>query len=57
MKNRFNQERGMPIAAKLEKTLLDAANGTFDSTKGLAREVEMYSKDMDMQHLLVQLQL
>ena len=47
----------MPIAAKLEKTLLDAANGTFDSTKGLAREVEMYSKDMDMQHLLVQLQL
>ena len=31
LKNRFCQERGMPVAAKLEKILLDAANNTFRS--------------------------
>ena len=55
---RFNQHRGLPIAAKLEKVLLEAANhGMSGLTEGLPKELDMYSKDLDSQHLLVQLQM
>ena len=37
LKRRFNQPRGMPLAAKLEKVFLDAANGTYDFSTGLQR--------------------
>lgn len=41
----------MPIAAKLEKVLLDAANGTFNGEDRL-EEIQMYSKDLDTTHLV-----
>ena len=44
------QERGMPIAAKSEKILLDAANGTFKSEE-FSGEI-MYSKDLHTTHLI-----
>ena len=46
----------MPIAAKLEKVLLDAANGTY-SGEALSEEIQMYSKDLDTSHLVTQLQM
>ena len=46
----------MPIAAKLEKVLLNAANGIFCTTD-LLQEIEMYSKDLDTAHLTIQLQM
>ena len=56
LKNRFCQERGMPVAARLEKVLIGAANGTF-SDKDLSGEIQMYSKDLDTTHLVTQLQM
>ena len=53
---RFCQKRGMPIAAKLEKVLLNAANSIFCTTD-LSQEIEMYSKDLDTAHLTTQLQM
>ena len=48
LKNRFCQECGMLIAAKLEKILVDAANGTFNS-KYLVNNIQMY-KNIWIQH-------
>ena len=46
----------MPVAARLEKVLIGAANGTF-SDKDLSGEIQMYSKDLDTTHLVTQLQM
>ena len=46
----------MAVAAKLEKMLLDAANGTIRS-EDFSEEIEMYSKDFDKKHLVTQLQM
>ena len=46
----------MPVAARLEKKLLDAANSTFRS-KEFSGDIEMYSKDLDTAHLVTQLQM
>ena len=54
LKHRFQQERGMPVAAALEKTLLDAAQNCFDA---LPSEIEMYNKDIDKQRLAIQLKM
>ena len=56
LKNRFCQERGMAVAAKLEKMLLHAANGTIRSDD-YSGEIETYSKDLDKTHLVTQLQM
>lgn len=47
----------MPVAAKLEKLLLDAANSTISSESLPGDIVEMYSKDLDATRLAPQLQM
>ena len=44
LKHRFQQDRDMPIAALLEKTLLDAAKGSFSVYPS---ELELYCNDVD----------
>lgn len=46
LKNRFQQERGMPVAAALEQMLLNSARGSF-SADALPSELHMYRKDVD----------
>ena len=50
---RFHQERGMQIAAVLEKMLLGAFDGKFD----LPDEISKYSKDLNVEKLKIQLQM
>ena len=54
--NRFQQKRGMPIIAEVEKLLLNAVNGsvTVDIADNPASQNEMYGKD---QHLMIQLKM
>ena len=54
LKHRFQQERGMPIAALLEKTLLDAAKGAFSE---YPNELQLYHNDVDIDRLILQLKL
>ena len=54
LKRRFQQERGMPVAAVMEKTLLDAAQNMHEEE--LPSELDMY-KDIDKQCLQVQLRM
>jgi len=56
LKNRFQQERGMPVAAALEQMLLNSARGSF-SADALPSELHMYRKDVDEQRLCVQLKM
>ncbi len=51
--SRFKQERGMPIAAALEKSLLDAFKGNFE----LPDVIFSYSKDLNISRLKVQIQM
>ena len=55
---RLNQHRGSPIVAKLEEVLIKAAYyGMPVLTEHLPEELDMYNKDLDKQHLLVQMQI
>ena len=54
LKHRFHQERGMPVAAVMEKLLLDAAQNV--SVTDLPRELDIY-KDLDKQRLVIQLRM
>ena len=56
LRARFNQERGMPVAAVLEKTLLSSANNEL-STNDLPSELKLYSKDVDVDRFLLQLKM
>ena len=54
--NRFHQTKlnGMPIAAAVEKLLLDAANGTLEDTSEI---LTLYAKSIDIPHLAIQLKM
>ena len=54
LKRRFQQKRGMPVVAAIEKLLLDAANGTMESME-LPEEILLYKNDLDLTRLKVQL--
>ena len=54
LKRRFQQERGMPIAALLEKTLLDAAKGSFSAWPN---ELQIYHDDVNIDRLKAQLKM
>ena len=54
LEHRFQQERGMPIAALLEQTLLDAAKGSFSE---YPNELQLYHNDVDNDRLIVQLKM
>ena len=56
LQNRFQQKRGMPVAAALEKMLLDATQAS-DNPQALPSDLEMYSKDIDKHRLTAQLKM
>ncbi|XP_062512635.1 zinc finger MYM-type protein 1-like [Corticium candelabrum] len=58
LKRRFQQKRGMPVAATIEKLLLDAVNGTYtmDGT-ALPEELQLYKDDLDLSRLKYQLSM
>ena len=56
LKRRFQQKRGMPVVAVLEKVLLDAANGTSGYESGeLPEELNLSRNDVDLLRLKTQL--
>ena len=57
MNDRFCQRRGLPIAAKLEKLLIDAANGSFTDGDLSQEIIELYSRDLDKASLSNQLKM
>ena len=54
LKRRFQQKRGLPVAAEIEKTLLSTANGTF---KQICDDLQLYQGDLDFTRLQIQLQM
>ena len=58
LKQRFQQRRGLPVMAVLEKVLMDYANGitAFCSTK-LPHEFDLYKDDLDLSKLKTQLSM
>ena len=59
IQHRFQQTRGMPIAAFLETFLLDSTNGALgDVSADKTREkLELYSRDVDITRLMIQIQM
>ena len=55
IQNRFHQTRGMPVAAVLENTLLNAINSsnTDGSFNDIPEEINLYSKVIDIAHLKI----
>ena len=47
----------MPIAAAVEKLLLDAANGTLEDTCDISEILTLYAKSIDIPHLVIQLKM
>ena len=56
LEKRFQQTRGMPVAAALERTLLQACNNR-DSILDIPEEIKLYSKEIDVERLKLQLQM
>ena len=56
MANCFQQTQGMPVAAALETLLINAANSSSNEDK-YPDELEMYSKDLNIERLLIQLKM
>ena len=54
LKRRFSQERGVSVAAMIEKVLLSASNGTFEK---LPDGLQIYKNDVDFERLTVQLKM
>ena len=56
---RFHQTKlnGMPVAAALEKLLLDAANGTLADTCEISEILTLYAKFIDIPQLTIQLKM
>lgn len=56
LERRFLQRRGMPVAAALESILIKACNGD-GSVEDLPSEINLYSKEIDIPRLKIQLQM
>ena len=58
LSNRFSQTRlnGMPVAAAIEKLLLDAANSTLEDSN-IPEVITLYTKFLDIPHLSIQLKM
>ena len=50
LEKRFQQTRGMPVAAALERTLLQASNDR-DTILDIPEEIKFYSKEIDVERL------
>ena len=48
---------GIPVAAALEKLLLDAANGGSEDTSNIPEILTLYAKFIDIPHLTIQLKM
>lgn len=58
LKHRCQQERGMPVAAALEKALLDATTRQTTLTDdSLSSVLQMYNKDVNIPQLVITLAL
>lgn len=57
LKRRFQQENGLPVAATIEKLLLEAAQATLSDSFDVAKELALYAKDVDIPHLKMELQM
>ena len=57
LKRQFQQKRGLPIAAMMEKLLMTAANNTSIDLGELPEEMQLYKNDIDLQKLKHQLQM
>ena len=57
LKRRFWQKNGLPVAATIEKLLLEAANATLSDSFDIAKELALYAKDVDIPHLKIELQM
>ncbi len=56
LKRRFDQNRGMHIAASVEKTLLDGCNHCQSDTT-IPEDLGIYANELDLQRLQIQLQM
>lgn len=56
LKRRF-QQNGLPVAATVEKLLLEAANATLSDSIDIEKELALYAKDVDIPHLKLELQM
>ena len=55
-RNGFNKQEVCPVAAALERTLLQACNDC-DSILDIPEEIKLFSKEIDVEHLKLQLQM
>lgn len=56
LKRQF-QQNGLPVAAIIEKLLLEAAQATLSDSFDVAKELAFYAKDVDIPHLKMELQM
>ena len=56
LKRRF-QQNGLPVAATIEKLLIQAANATLSDGFDITKELALYAKDVDIPHLKIELQM
>ena len=54
LKRSFQQKRGLPVVAAIEKTLLDAANGSLEQ---VSDDLQIYKNDLDLVILQTQLHM
>ena len=47
----------MPLAATMEKLLVDSANGLYNFENGLPGEISIYKRDIELDRLIIQLQM
>ena len=52
LQRRFQQKRGMPVVAVIERVIMNAANGTVDD---LSQDLKLYEKDVNLPKLKIQL--
>lgn len=56
LKHRFQQKRGLPVAAMIETLLVTAANSTFIDLE-IPEELHLYENDVDLSKLKTQLEM
>ena len=57
LSNELRKLRGMPLAAKIEKTLIDASHGVAESTENLSDVFHLCTRDLDFPKLKIQQQM
>lgn len=55
LKRRFQQKRGLPVVAVVERLLLEAANGTLNVCDQIPEELQLYKSDINLERMKTQL--